>query len=66
MPISIRKSSLDRATSEQGVIVVDGARRDKKDLESLLTVLPPEKDKQLWWYYFDKWAVLDRAQRAVS
>lgn len=60
MPISIRKRSLDTATSEPGVIVVDGARRTMKDLESLLTVLNPKKDKQLWWYYFDKWAVLDR------
>ena len=66
MPISIRKRSLDGASSEPGVILVDGARRTMQDLEALLTVLHPEKDRQLWWYYFDKWAVLDRAQDKVS
>jgi len=57
MPISIRK--LDGQACESTAIVADGARRTIKDLESLLTVLDPVGDWQLWWYYFDKWSVLD-------
>ena len=63
MPISIRK--LDGQACEPTAIVADGARRSIRDLESLLTVLDPQHDRQLWWYYFNKWTVLD-GWRAVS
>lgn len=57
MPIITRP--LDGQACEPAAIVADGARRSIKDMESLLKVLDPERDRQLWWYYFDKWTVLD-------
>lgn len=57
---------LDGPCNETNAIIVDGVRMTKEDIESLLAVLDPNKDPDMWHYVYRKYQALIAQGREVS